>query len=204
MEISFFKPTPLYKEFIILDFISKHKTTQRKLSTLLSTSVSTINAYIDGYEAQGYLKRHYSSSKDVTYVLTTKGQERKKYLGIGYLIDSQRLYDQAKENIVYFLESLHQQKFKEILLYGAGEVAEIFVQTLQRHPDIDLNIVAILDDNEEKWEQDLYGTKIIPTKELFDFPHDGILIASYAHAQAMVNHLVDINYNKKKIIQFFL
>jgi len=96
----FFKPTPLYKEFMILDLIEKDANiTQRKLSQALGASVSMINGYLDEYEAKGYLKRHYQSSKTVEYKISKQGKHRKKYLNISYLNASQHVYQSAKENI---------------------------------------------------------------------------------------------------------
>jgi DNA-binding MarR family transcriptional regulator len=48
---SFFKPTPLYKEFMILDLIEKNKDiTQRQISDEIGVAVSQINQYLDEYE----------------------------------------------------------------------------------------------------------------------------------------------------------
>ena len=42
----FFKPTPLYKEFMILDMVHKNeKITQRAIADALSISVSMVNGY---------------------------------------------------------------------------------------------------------------------------------------------------------------
>jgi DNA-binding MarR family transcriptional regulator len=48
---SFFKPTLLYKEFMILDLIEKNKDiTQREISESIGVAVSMINSYLDEYE----------------------------------------------------------------------------------------------------------------------------------------------------------
>jgi transcriptional regulator with XRE-family HTH domain len=48
---SFFKPTPLYKEFMILDLIEKNKDiTQRQMSDHIGVAVSMINQYLDEYK----------------------------------------------------------------------------------------------------------------------------------------------------------
>ena len=49
----FFKPTPLYKEFMILDLIEKDaKITQRAISDALGIAVSMVNSYLDEYEVK--------------------------------------------------------------------------------------------------------------------------------------------------------
>ena len=87
-----------------------------------------INAYLDDYESKGLIKRKYKTSKTVKYFVTKKGIERKKVLNIGYLKDSQTLYNSAKENIEKFLQQIEEKGFKNILLYDEGEVAEILLQ----------------------------------------------------------------------------
>jgi predicted transcriptional regulator len=51
----FFKPTPLYKEFMILDLIEKNPSlTQREIGDAIGVAVSMVNAYLDEYEEKGY------------------------------------------------------------------------------------------------------------------------------------------------------
>ena len=100
----FFKPTQLYKEFILLDLISKSPNiTQRTLANHLNVSVSNVNNHIDEYEKKGYLKREYLSSKTVEYLITKKGIERKNLLNLNFLKSSQLILDSAKANIIEFI-----------------------------------------------------------------------------------------------------
>ena len=63
----FFKATPLYREFMILDTIEKNKfTTQRELSNEVGIVTSMVNNYIDDFE------------EDYAYYLT----KNHKYLGV--------------------------------------------------------------------------------------------------------------------------
>jgi len=55
----FFKPTPLYKEFMILDLIEKNShITQRVMSKELGVAVSMINAYIGVFEKRTILREN--------------------------------------------------------------------------------------------------------------------------------------------------
>ena len=66
IENNFFQPTPLYKEYLVLDMIEKRPNiTQRVISEALGVSVSMINYYLDEYEKKGYIKRKYHSTKSV-------------------------------------------------------------------------------------------------------------------------------------------
>jgi len=201
---SFFKPTPLYKEFMILDLIEKDsKITQRVMSDYLSVSVSMINAYLDSYEEKGYLKRIYLSIKTVEYHITRKGIERKKVLNIWYLESSHAIYTQAKDNIVKFLDQIIIKGYKKILFYGAGEVAEIMLQVINDNKQIPLEVIGVIDDDINKRSQLIVNKPIISLDDISHYEHDAILISSYSHNSKIYGKLVSRQYNIKKIIQFF-
>jgi len=200
----FFKPTPLYKEFMILDLIEKDsKITQRVMSDCLNVSVSMINQYLDEYEEKGFVKRKYISTKTVQYYITKKGLERKKVLNIGFLNSSQKIYTSAKSNIQDFLNQIIEKGFKRILLYGAGEVAEIFLQVIIGDKNIPIKVVAVIDDDCSKQGQFLLSTPIMSLDLINNINHDGILIASYTNKNQILINLLNHNHDRNKILNFF-
>lgn len=200
----FFKPTPLYKEFLILDLIERDPNiTQRELSKKLGVAVSMINSYLDEYEKKKYLKKDYISLKTVKYLITKKGIERKKVLNISYLSASQRIYQSAKENIISFLRQIVEKGFRKILLYGAGEVAEILLQSINNDRNLPLKALGVIDDDPSKINHYLANVKIISRDSIRKIDHDGILISSYTNNELIYRKLLEINYNKDKILQFF-
>ena len=69
----FFKPTLLYKEYMILDMIEKNKNiTQREMSKEIGVAVSMINDYLNIYEKDKLIKRKKHSTKTVEYFVTKK------------------------------------------------------------------------------------------------------------------------------------
>lgn len=200
----FFKLTPLYKEFMLLDMIEKNSNiTQRDMSATLGVALSMINSYLDEYEANGYINRNYKTVKNVEYNITAKGIERKKLLNISYLNASQKVFNSAKENIVMFLNQIIEKGFKNILLYGAGEVAEILLNVIYTDHDIPLRVMGIVDDDRNKQGKYLVNTKIISSDEIKNIEHDGILIASYTNSKEIYDKLLKLRYNKSKILKLF-
>lgn len=201
---TFFKPTPLYKEFMILDLIKHNKDiTQREVGESIGVAVSMVNNYLDDYELKGFIKRKHYSAKTVEYFVTKKGTERMKLLNIWYLISSQKVYQSAKDNIVVFLKEFIDKGFRNILLYGAGEVAEIILDVIQNDQEIPLIVLAVIDDDTDKVGSNLVAPQIIAKDSIIDYEHDGILISSYTHHKMIKKKLVDIDYPKDKILQFF-
>src|SRR5690554_261599 len=199
----YFKPTPLYKEYMILDLIEKNRNiTQRELSENINASVSMINSYLDIYEKSGLIIRRYISDKKIEYIITKKGIERKKVLNIGFLKASHKIYSNAKENIKQFLNQLIYKGYKDILLYGAGEVAELLLLVLN-DDTFDIKIKGIIDDDKEKQGKFLFNITILNNEKIDEIKHYGILISSFMNRETIYDKLNLLKYNKKNIIMFF-
>ena len=200
----FFKPTVLYKEYMILDMIEKNSNiTQREMSKTIGIAVSMINDYIDQYEKQKLIIKKKHSTKTVEYFVTKKGTERKKVLNIGYLNASQHLYNSAKENIESFLIQIENKKFKNIILYGAGEVAQILLNSIDSRSNSQISVVALIDDNTEKQGSILNNRMIISRNQINEYAHDGILISSYTHKEKMYKNLQEQDYSLTRVFNFF-
>lgn len=201
---SFFKPTLLYKEFMILDLIEKDPhITQREIGKTIGVAVSMVNSYIDDYEKKGLIKRKKHSTKTVEYFVTKKGVDRKKLLNISYLKNTQILYDSARENIEQFLDQLEIKGKNSLFLYGAGEVAEILLHTIFSSDKKRLSILGVIDDDIRKIGKSMYNTLIVPLSRVNDTEHDGILISSYTNRNSIISKLCDFKYDSSKIYSFF-
>ena len=189
---------------MILDLIEKNsQITQREMAHSICVAVSMINNHLDNYEKEGLIKRKKHSTKNVEYFVTKSGSERKIVLNISYLSASQQLYNSAKENIETFLIQIENKGFRSILLYGAGEVCEILLNTIKSSKIVSIKALAIVDDNIDKIGNNIGSTSIISRDSINDYQHDGILISSYTNNESIYNKLMHIGYLKDKIIQFF-
>jgi len=189
---------------MILDLIEKDShITQREIAHEIGIAVSLVNNYLDAYEKKGLIKRKYISTKTVEYFVTKKGLERRKLLNIWYLKSSHEVYLSAKDNIIMFLKQIIDKGFKKILLYGAGEVAEIMLQVMNDDGNIPLEILAVVDDDESKQGDILVYVSIISSKEISTYEHDGILVSSYKHHEVINQKLELIKYNTINVINFF-
>ena len=189
---------------MILDMIEKNPNiTQREISKTIGIAVSMVNDHINEYENKGLVKRKKHSTKTVEYFVTKKGSERRKLLNIWYLKSSHGIYLSAKANITNFLNQIIEKGFKKILLYGAGEVAEIMLQVMNDDNTLPLEVVAVIDDNPNKKGEIIVNLPIIQKEDIIKFKHDGILVSSYKHHESINANLKSINYPSQKIINFF-
>ncbi len=200
---TFFTPTQRYKEYMILNMLSKNsKISQRDISESLGIAVSMVNMYLAKYEELGYLTRSYKTPKDVEYLITEKGISRKEELNIGYLSDTQKLYSEAKENIIDKLRVINENGYHKIIFYGAGEVAEIMLSILN-DKYLEFDVLAIIDDNIEKQGKKLVGKDIISLDDIYEYTFDGIIISAYTNDKKIYQKLIDKNISEEKIISIF-
>lgn len=200
----FFNPTPLYKEYLILDTIDKNKNiTQREISRIVGISVSMVNQYLTEYETTGYVVKNYLSVKTIEYFLTDKGVERMKVLNIGYLTATQSVYKASKSETMIFIDKLIEKGFKRLIFYGAGDVAEILLQTINDDNSIPIQVAGVIDDDINKQNNVIVNNKIQTIDSIESINHDAIMIASYNHHEKILEKLLNKNYPIDRIVYFF-
>lgn len=204
VKIKFFTPTAELKELTILQHIENNEdTTQKQLAEIVGAAPSMINVYINDYEEKDYIIREYISAKTVKYKITAQGIRRKNLLLIQYLHELMKLYKLAKENIEKFLGDLEDKGYKNILLYGAGEVAETILSVIRDKEDFKMNIVGIVDDDLYKQGNKLMGYDIISSDGIGKYGHDAIVITSYTFEDEIRERLEELGYEKGKVERFF-
>ncbi len=200
----FFSPTSDLKELLLLQHIEeKSDTTQQEIAQVIGGATSMVNVYIDRLEEQGYLHRDYRSPKVIYYNITGQGINRKNYLLITYIRELLDLYQLAKSRVEDFLKTVEGKGFKDILLYGAGEAAETIIGVIRDKDSFPLNIVGIVDDNEDKHNQEILNYRIISREEIGKYDHDAIVVTSYTFEEDIKKRLKEVGYPKERIVGFF-
>ena len=202
--MKFFSPTSELKELLLLQHIEKNPdTTQKEIAKVISGAPSMVNVYIDNLEDKNYMVRDYKSAKIVYYNITPEGVKRKNYLAITYFHELLKLYRLAEENIENFLIRLENKGYRNVLVYGAGEVAETILGIIKGRTDKPLKVLALIDDDEERQGKELLGYKIISREEIKEYEHDGVVITSYTFEDDITRRLKEIGYSEDKIERFF-
>lgn len=204
VKIKFFTATAELKELTLLQHIENNEdTTQKQLAEIVGAAPSMINVYINEYEEKDYIIREYISAKTVKYKITAQGIRRKNLLLIQYLHELMKLYKLAKENIEKFLGDLEDKGYKDILLYGAGEVAETILSVIRDKENFKLNVLGIVDDDYHKQGKKLMSYKIISSGQISEFKHDAIVITSYTFEDEIRERLEKVGYDSSKVERFF-
>ena len=142
--MKFFSPTSELKELLLLEHIEKNpNTTQKEIAKIVNGAISMVNVNIDKLEEKNYMLREYQSAKTVKYIITAEGIKRKNYLSIAYFNELIKLYRLAEKNIEDFLVMLENKGYKNILIYGAGEVGETLLGIAKLRAKSPLKVVAL-------------------------------------------------------------
>lgn len=202
--MKFFSPTSELKELLLLQHIEKNPdTTQKEIAKVISGAPSMVNVYIDNLEEKNYMVRDYKSAKIVYYNITPEGVKRKNYLLINYMRELLDLYRLAKENVEKFLLEIEERGYSNLLIYGAGEVAETILGVIRDRNKNSLKVLAVIDDNDDIQGKELLGYKIISRADINHYEHDAVVITSYAYEDEIRGRLKELNYSENKIIRFF-
>ena len=201
---SVFKPTPLYKELQILNLLTNNpKVTQRDIAQNIGISLAMVNSYLEQYEKEGVLKISRDSTRAGLYKLTKRGHERRKILNMEFLEASLDVYNQAKVECINFIVKIKDDGFRKLLFYGAGEVCELLLYVLNNIREVDLEILGVIDDDEEKIGSNITGVSVIRAGDITNYDYDGILVSSYTHNDTIKSKLLALGIEENKIIEFF-
>ncbi len=179
----FLLPSPLLKELMILTIIQKHPNlSQRMLSREVSLVPSMINKYINDLKTNGYIEVIGDNNKHMQYLLTENGLKRLKILTLSFISEISVLYSQTQEVFYDVSKTLNVENINKVLLYGAGEVGEIFLNVLN------IEIVGFVDDDLKKQGKYFNGHKVYSPLEARTMNYDAIIVASFKNSDSIVDN----------------
>ena len=118
--------------------------TQRDLGKRTRLALGLINLRLHRLYAKGLLKIIVEEDKKrVCYLLTPQGLSEKQRLGSEYLEFSLEYYGQVRRFLREQLLQLAERGLHRVVLFGAGEIAEVVYLTIQ---EVGLTLVGILGD----------------------------------------------------------
>lgn len=200
----FFKPTRQYYQYVIFNLLASNSSyTQREIATKLNIAASTVNYLIDFYVTDGFITKTNDSTRDMKYILTDKGKNHAKLLNIKYLSNTQKLYNNAKNEVGVYLDEFVDRGYKRLVFYGAGEVCELLLNTIKEDYNSKLEVIAVIDDNIDKQDTLLVNTLITSFNSLNSLTYDALLISTYTNHEEIYNKLVNSGYDINKILYFF-
>jgi len=202
--LRFFNPTSEFKILLLLEQIQgSNKITQNKLARYIHSAPSMINAYIKQLENEGFLVKNKKTKRNVEYIITKKGIERKNYLLVTYMNELIELYNLTKINIELFIKNLVKRNYKNCVFYGAGETAKVIVKVIKDMSKLDFKLIFLVDDDINKQGKKFEGYDVVSNANIKNHDIDVIVITSCVYEKEIRNKLKNMNYPDEKIINFF-
>ena len=203
--IKFLLPTEKIKKLLLLEQIEKNSdVTQAKLAEYIHSAPSMVNNYIKILEKDGLLVKRKNSKRNVEYLITKKGLDKKNYLLVTFMNELIELYNLTKENIELFIKKMEVQGIKNVVFYGAGETAKVIIKVLKDMPDISVKLLFLVDDDETKQAKILEGYHIYNPSKLEEIKFDAVIITSCVYEKEIRDKLNSLDNPTLNIMNFFI
>jgi DNA-binding MarR family transcriptional regulator len=126
----------------LLNSVDDGAQSQRRIAEDLGIALGLVNAYLKRCVKKGYVKVSQAPARRYAYYLTPKGFAEKSRLTVQYLSDSFSFFRQAKQDCASTFALAKERNFRDVLLWGKSDLAEIAVLSAV---DCGISIVAIVD-----------------------------------------------------------
>ena len=182
----------------ILEEIEGNQTpSQRYLSDKLNISLGLVNSFIKRLAQKGYFKVTAIPKNRVKYIITPKGALEKSRLTYAYVQHSFKFYRDARKKLRDTMIRLDTGGTKNIVFYGAGDLAEIAYLSLQ---ETNIELISIVD--EENMAKPFFRLKIQPLEALWNLDFDKVLITKIDTAGDSQNRLLEYGVKQEDIVTF--
>ncbi len=185
-----------HRELQLLEEISgQSHVTQRSLAKKLGVALGLTNLLLYRLARKGYIKVVNLQRNRLRYLITPQGLAEKSRLTCEYLEYSLQFYRHVRRFLTTSLTPLARAGCRDILLFGAGEVAEIAYLTMQ---EMNLNLVGVVDG--ENGRAKFLGVPVISPADLSLIPFDRIVIASFTSREKIQQQLEALGIPAEKVI----
>ncbi|MBI4833070.1 MAG: winged helix-turn-helix transcriptional regulator [Candidatus Lindowbacteria bacterium] len=161
------------KELEILHEVSKsEQVNQRHLSKKLDMAAGLVNLYMRRLARKGYIKVSGIKPRRLKYLLTPRGIAEKTRLTYEFALISYKYFKSATDDIREKLKQMEQAGQTKVVVYGAGEPAEMCLLLIK---EFDMRVVAVVDGKSESAR--FQGYPVVPPELLPSLNFDKIIVA---------------------------
>jgi len=182
---------------ILSAIASGNRVTQRSLAAELGIALGLANLLLHRLVKKGHVRVRKIGTRHVRYFMTKAGRDALAAATHLSLANTVHLYTETREMIRESLDAVSSdletaaEAPKRIVLYGAGDVAEIAYISLQA---TDLTLIGVVDDVKRTvfLGYPVHDPSELTTGTLGGVPFDGVVVASVQHADKILARLNDL------------
>ena len=182
-----FKPSESMRDLQFLEELEKTPNlSQRELSNKFGIALGVTNACLKRMARRGWIRLRKVPPRRIGYYLTPKGFTEKAKLTMTFLSYNIHHYSRLKSMIGERFLEMASQGVKRIIFYGVSEEMEVAYVTLQ---GTDMELVAIVDDNDGIKGKSILGRVAKDPREIDKLKADAILITSILDREGILKSL---------------
>ena len=171
----------------LLNSVDDGAQSQRRIAEELGIALGLVNAYLKRCVKKGYVKVSEAPARRYVYYLTPKGFAEKSRLTVQYLSDSFSFFRQAKDDCVSTFALAKKSDFRNVLLWGSSDLAEIAVLSAV---DCGISIVAVVDRGASRSQ--FVGKQLVKDCRDLSVSIDAVVITDLANARQAYDEAVRI------------
>ncbi len=176
---TFLQGAPKLKELNLLKLIADDGTiSQERLARRIHLAPSMVNRYIKRLSEDGIIEFGGSNHKTRTYHLTKRGMNRKNELFLEYLLETIRLYKEAKSEFSRIFLNFNRTNLSRVVLFGAGDTAEVIINAVE---EMGLKVVGVVDSDKKKQGRYFSGRQILSPDQIEILDPDVVIITSLGY-----------------------
>ncbi|MBI4056163.1 MAG: hypothetical protein HY399_01280 [Elusimicrobia bacterium] len=186
-QIQFLRPRPLLQELMTLLEIQGVESFPVREEGETSLSAGFLSkAFLDRLVEEGSLQREDRGAYDSEFRITAKGRERVRYLMVDFFQELLHLHGYSKQLFRRRFLELYSQGARRVAFYPASETAEVAFSALEGSG---LTLVAVADDDENKWGSLFHGLEICPLPEIQPDQLDTLLVTTCTYQNQILPKL---------------
>lgn len=175
-ENTFLKEAEALRDLRALEAIERNpKVSQRELAQGMGVALGIVNACIRTLVRKGLIKIRGDNNRSISYHLTKKGLLHKSALAMQWTRNTIGFYQEARQRVALALGQLAQEGARRVVLYGAGELAEIVVIASR---DAGVDVVGVLGSDDTYLRDELLDVPVRGFEMLDELEFDAIALCA--------------------------
>lgn len=128
----------------LLNSVGQGATSQRRIAAELGVALGLVNAYFKRCVTKGLVKVSEAPARRYAYYLTPHGFSEKARLTVEYFSSSFSFFRQAKADCALIFEAAKARNFRNLVLFGESDLAEIAILSAV---ESGASILAVVDEH---------------------------------------------------------
>jgi DNA-binding MarR family transcriptional regulator len=162
----------------LLNSVDDGAQSQRRIAEELGIALGLVNAYLKRCVKKGLVKVSHAPARRYAYYLTPQGFAEKARLTVEYLSFSFSFFRQARADCAQVFELAKQKDFRNLVLYGKSDLAEIAILSAV---ECGVSIVAVVDRDTN--EAPFLGREVVSSYDRLGAQFDAVVITDVVNSR---------------------